>query len=64
MQISVTEICIERLKQKLCRRVFFSKLQNGELNQDGVSNQCFFSFGSHKVIPQPILKCIPILNLS
>jgi hypothetical protein len=41
---------------------FFSKLQNGELNQDGVSNYCYFSFGSHTVISQPILKCKTILN--
>jgi hypothetical protein len=39
---------------------FFSKLQNGGLNQDGVTNHCFFSSGSLTVISNPILKCKPI----
>jgi hypothetical protein len=53
-----------KLSQFLCKsietwdleRKFFSKLQNGELNQDGVSNHCFVSFGSHTVISQPDFK--------
>jgi hypothetical protein len=40
---------------KYCGSYFFSKLQNDGLNQDGVSNCCFFSFGSHTDISQPIL---------
>jgi hypothetical protein len=32
----------ERLIKKYCRSNFVSKLQNGGLNQDGISNCCFF----------------------
>jgi hypothetical protein len=45
----------ESLKNKSVEEFFF-KLQNGGLNQDGVNNHYFFSFGFHTFISQMIVK--------
>jgi hypothetical protein len=48
------DYCKESRKKKCIEEFFISKLQNGGLNQDGISNHCIFLLA---VIRQPILKC-------